>query len=116
VIIGTDSPDLPISYLEEAFHLLAERGAEVVFGPCRDGGYYLVGMKRVHAELFREVSWSTGKVLEESLRKAESAGLTAALLPLWHDVDTMEDLTRPELREPTNSAPLTRSFLEQRNL
>jgi glycosyltransferase A (GT-A) superfamily protein (DUF2064 family) len=112
VIIGTDSPDLPVVYLEKAFHLLADTATDVVFGPCRDGGYYLLGMKEAHSELLRDVSWSTGKVLEQSVGKAESAGLTAALLPVWHDVDTVEDLARPELMDSGNGAPLTRSFIE----
>lgn len=113
VIIGTDSPDLPLAYIGQAFELLGEGGADVVFGPCEDGGYYLLGFRKIHCELFSGLPWSTGNVLKESLEKAESAGLATSLLPSWHDVDTIEDLARPELTDPENGAPLTRGLIKR---
>ena len=91
-IIDSDSPDLPKSIIEASFRLLLSKQAEVVFGPCHDGGYYLVGMRRPHPELFRDVPWSTANVLSASLEKAAKLGLNVKLLPLWNDLDTFEDL------------------------
>jgi rSAM/selenodomain-associated transferase 1 len=113
-IIGSDSPDLPTAYIEEAFDRLENDGCDAVFGPTEDGGYYLVGMTRLQEDLFRDVSWSSGEVLRESLQKAEQAGITVSLLPPWHDVDTAEDLLRPHLLDEENGAPLTRAFLKNR--
>jgi rSAM/selenodomain-associated transferase 1 len=114
VIIGTDSPDLPSAFIEDAFCRLEQGDLGVVVGPSEDGGYYLVGMKRLHCELFRDISWSSDKVLEETLKRASDAGIAVSLLPMWRDVDTAADLERPELRDEMNSAPLTREFLLNR--
>ncbi len=110
-IIGTDLPDLPLAYVEEAFGLLESGEVDAVFGPSEDGGYYLLAMREPHGELFRDVPWSTGKVLEKSLERANEAGVRVALLPVWHDVDTADDLHRPELLDAGNGAPRTREFI-----
>ncbi|MCM2359591.1 MAG: glycosyltransferase, partial [Geobacteraceae bacterium] len=65
----------------------------------------------LHNELFRDVPWSSGEVLAKSLKRAEQAGVRVSLLPTWHDVDTADDLERPELLDPENGAPRTREFL-----
>jgi rSAM/selenodomain-associated transferase 1 len=91
-IIDSDSPDLPGSTVRGSFSLLLAHGAEVVFGPCSDGGYYLVGMRQPHPELFDDIPWSTPKVLEASLEKAREMGLKTELLCRWNDLDTFEDL------------------------
>jgi len=114
VIIGTDSPDLPSALIEDAFGRLERGDLGVVVGPSEDGGYYLVGMTRLHCELFRDISWSSDKVLEETMKRASDAGIAISLLPMWRDVDTAADLERPELRDEMNSAPLTREFLLNR--
>lgn len=90
-IIGSDAPDLPLSYIEEAYRLLATQQTDVVFGPSMDGGYYLIGMRRVLPELFADIPWSTADVLEQSLEAARHSGLRTALLPEWQDIDTYED-------------------------
>jgi glycosyltransferase A (GT-A) superfamily protein (DUF2064 family) len=66
--------------------------ADVVFGPSRDGGYYLLGMKQVLPQLFTNIPWSSTEVLQRSLAAARNSGLTVALLPEWQDIDTVEDL------------------------
>lgn len=111
-IIGTDSPDLPPAYLERAFAALGE-GADLVFGPADDGGYYLLGMNRLHGELFRGMAWSTEEVLQESLRRATESGLRAELLPRWYDVDLPGDLERPALVAGENGAAGTGAFLRE---
>ena len=110
VVIGTDAPDLPLSFIDEAFRLL-EQGSGVVFGPAEDGGYYLVGLSGVYAGLFRDIPWSGPDVLEKSLERAAEAGLTTSLLPAWYDVDDYRDLFRQGLSDPENGAPLTRAFI-----
>jgi rSAM/selenodomain-associated transferase 1 len=91
-IVDSDSPDLPNSLIRESLQLLLSKQAEVVFGPCHDGGYYLVGMRRPHPELFRNIPWSTASVLSLSLEKSRKLGLNVKLLSFWNDLDTFEDL------------------------
>lgn len=113
-IIGSDSPDLPLPFIKNAFAPLANDEAGAVFGPSEDGGYYLVALNQMHAELFGGIEWSRSDVLARSLGKAAEAGIRVALLPGWYDVDRIEDLQRPELRDRENDAPLTREFIESR--
>lgn len=110
VVIGTDSPDLPLAFIEEAFSRM-ETGSDLVFGPAEDGGYYLVAVNGAHGDIFRDIPWSGPEVLERSLEKARAARLSTALLPFWYDVDAFEDLLRPGLSDPLNGAPLTRGFI-----
>ena len=91
-IINSDSPDLQRAMVMESFRLLLSEEAGVVFGPCHDGGYYLVGLRAIRPELFRDIPWSTDRVLSMSLEKARSMGLKARLLPFWNDIDTFEEL------------------------
>jgi uncharacterized protein len=85
VIIGSDSPDLPLPFLKRAFQLLKHR--EVVLGPAFDGGYYLVGLRRNAPAIFRDIHWGSSTVLEETLERIAREGLTLSLLPPWYDVD-----------------------------
>ena len=91
-IIDSDTPDLPRSIVQQSFQLLTADRADAVFGPCYDGGYYLVGMRQPHPELFQKIPWSTEKVLARTLKKAHSLGLQTKLLPQWNDLDTFQDL------------------------
>ncbi len=90
--LSTDSPDLPPVFLRDAFRHLAT--TPVVLGPCPDGGYYLIGLTRPVPELFREMPWSTERVVPETEARAARLGLGLARLPPWHDVDTAPDLLR----------------------
>ncbi|HBG04602.1 MAG: hypothetical protein A2075_21365 [Geobacteraceae bacterium GWC2_58_44] len=110
VVIGTDAPDLPLAFIDEAFFRM-EGGSDVVFGPAEDGGYYLVALRGAHGGLFRDIPWSGPEVLAVSLERAREARLVTALLPTWYDVDGFEDLFRPGLSDPSNGAPLTRGFI-----
>jgi uncharacterized protein len=91
-IIDSDSPDLPVSAIQESFTRLMSDRTDVVFGPCYDGGYYLVGMRKPHPELFVNIPWSTDMVLANTLERARELGVRADLLPRWNDLDTVEDL------------------------
>jgi rSAM/selenodomain-associated transferase 1 len=89
LIVGSDSPDLPMEYLRRAREALAEH--DVVFGPAEDGGYYLVGMNEPQPALFEGMEWSHPDVLEESLQRARRASLETETLPVWTDYDRVED-------------------------
>ncbi len=90
--VSTDSPDLPAEYLQEAFRRLED--AELVLGPCPDGGYYLIALSKLIPELFRDMPWSTDRVVPETDTRARQMGLAPFYLPMWHDVDTAADLDR----------------------
>jgi rSAM/selenodomain-associated transferase 1 len=88
VLIGTDSPNLPAAYLEQAFTAL-ER-VDVVLGPAFDGGYYLIGLSRPAPDLFGPgIAWSTATVLGATVDRL--GGRSLALLPPWYDIDTLAD-------------------------
>lgn len=89
IAIGTDAPGVDAKVVEEAFRRLDE--ADLVLGPARDGGYYLVGLQRHRTELFLGIPWSTERVLEVTKAKAQALGLKTALLPVRSDVDTLND-------------------------
>jgi uncharacterized protein len=113
VVMDSDSPTLPAEYLAQAFAAL-DGDADVVLGPCDDGGYYLIGLKRPQPRLLRDVEMSTPNVVRDTLALAEQLGLRVALLPTWYDVDTVAELDRlrAELLEaPPNAARHTRTFL-----
>lgn len=113
VIMNSDGPTLPVASLQRAFELL-DGGADVVLGPCEDGGYYLIGVTAPRPTLFRGVQMSTATVMDETLERAKTAGLSVAKLPPWYDVDTAADLLRlaAELRGAADSiGRQTRNFL-----
>lgn len=89
VIIGTDCPYLTSSDLNKAFLNLSQ--ADLVFGPAKDGGYYLLGMSSFFPEIFKDIPWSTSKVLETTLDRADKQKLDYEFLKLLSDIDTLED-------------------------
>ena len=89
VIIGTDCPELSSDLLQAAFEQLTTH--DVVAGPARDGGYYLLGMKALVPDFFANKAWSTDAVLSATLADAERLGLSVALLPMLSDVDNAKD-------------------------
>ena len=93
MVIGSDSPTLPVAILRAAFGTL-RLDADVVLGPAEDGGYYLVGASRPVAELFRGIPWGTPGVLEATVAAASRAAARLVLLPTWYDVDVPEDFDR----------------------
>jgi rSAM/selenodomain-associated transferase 1 len=94
-LIGADSPTLPPATLAAAINFLTLSGdRRVVLGPCEDGGYYLIGLKRQHSQLFAGIEWSTERVLSQTLARAEEIGIGIELLPAWYDVDDARALRR----------------------
>ena len=95
LIVGSDSPTLPISYISEAITLLDAR--DIVIGPSVDGGYYLIGfaattLTATVPHIFEEIAWSTADVFQQTVTRIREAEVTLGLLPVWYDVDTAEDL------------------------
>jgi rSAM/selenodomain-associated transferase 1 len=90
ILTGTDLPTLPRAHLTEALKLIKTH--DVVLGPTPDGGYYLIGLRRMIPDLFDGIAWSTASVFAETKKKIESAGLSLGLLPECRDLDTLEDL------------------------
>jgi len=91
-LINSDSPTLPVGYLVAAATALAADGDRIVLGPCTDGGYYLIGMKRPHVGLFEDIAWSTDRVYAQTLARAGALGLAVFELPIWYDVDSAATL------------------------
>jgi rSAM/selenodomain-associated transferase 1 len=91
-LIDSDSPTVPAAAFEQAVSELQKEGDRIVLGPSHDGGYYLIGLKRAHPELFADISWSTSSVFVETVAAAKSAGIEVVVLPLWYDVDDGETL------------------------
>ena len=117
VAIDSDTPTLPVGFLQQAVDLVTTPDIDVVLGPTQDGGYYLIGLRVMHRELFEAMAWSTSAVLSETIRRADAKGLRVACLPPWYDIDTPEDLDRlrTELAAPGGNAPRhTRTFLLER--
>ena len=110
-VIGTDMPHLPAERIGEAFGLLESSGADAVFGPTDDGGYYLLAMNGMHRQLFADVPWSSGQTLATSLARAAAAGLGTELLPGCFDLDTIEDIRRLASLPATGEAVRTRAFI-----
>lgn len=90
VIIGSDCYDLSSKHIRLAFEMLEEN--DVVVGPAKDGGYYLLGMSEYFPQLFQDKEYSTDKVLQELLKEAGSLELSVYKLPELNDVDTLDDL------------------------
>ncbi len=117
-LIDSDSPTVPGSSFARAVQILSMPDDGVVLGPSDDGGYYLIGMNKLHRELFEDIAWSTDQVLAQTRRQAEKLGLKVSLLPGAFDVDDQTGLERlcQELLGPnesrTCSAPATGAFLQ----
>lgn len=92
VLIGSDSPTLPVDYAIQAFQLL--RTFPVVLGPAEDGGYYLVGAAGKVPPIFAGVAWSTSLVWSQTQSLLQAAGCRCGVLPTWYDVDDLPGLRR----------------------
>ncbi|GGF44997.1 hypothetical protein GCM10011611_59280 [Aliidongia dinghuensis] len=122
-LVNADSPTLPTSVLVEAVRALQAPGDRVVLGPAFDGGYYLIGLKRLHRRLFEDIAWSTERVFRQTMERAQSIALDTVTLPSWYDVDdaaSLEWLCReilggrrpPGCARPGYAAPDTSAYLQ----
>jgi rSAM/selenodomain-associated transferase 1 len=92
VLIGSDCPALTSAHLHQGLDALAAN--DVVLGPATDGGYYLLGLKKVYPSLFDNMPWGSDLVLEETISKTQQLKLTCGLLETLSDIDTKSDWDR----------------------
>jgi rSAM/selenodomain-associated transferase 1 len=92
VVIGTDTPWMGAARIGEAFQALVKE--DVVLGPCRDGGYYLLGLRRFLPEFFRGIPWGTSRACRATLRAARRCGAKGKILRMDFDLDRPGDLRR----------------------
>jgi rSAM/selenodomain-associated transferase 1 len=90
ILVGSDCPGLSHDLMSRALEHLSR--CDAVIGPAKDGGYYLIGLRRDAPALFRGISWGTGRVLAQTLARAQQLGLSKALLEELYDIDRPEDL------------------------
>lgn len=90
IIIGSDLFDLQANHINEAFHKLESN--DVVIGPAEDGGYYLLGLKKVIPPIFKNKDWGTSTVLTDTLKDLENYKIE--FLETLNDIDTFEDLEK----------------------
>jgi uncharacterized protein len=117
LMIGTDSPTMPISILKAAFESLEKYDS--VIGKTLDGGFYLIGFTNLNPDLipaiFDQVEWSTPKAHSQTVANIDSLGLSLHNLPILYDVDTPEDILKlisdQALRE---TAPNTFKYLSKK--
>jgi len=117
-LIDSDSPKIPAETFTKAIEVLSLPGDRIVLGPCDDGGYYLIGLKRLHQEIFERIDWSTERVLEQSRQRATQLCVELYELPRGFDVDdraTLHRLCDELLGENTRDgvAPRTQEFLRE---
>jgi rSAM/selenodomain-associated transferase 1 len=115
-LIDSDSPTVSAEIYAKAIQLLLMPNDRLVLGPSDDGGYYLIGLKRNHAEIFERIDWSTDRVLEQTKQRVREMNLEVCSLPAAYDVDDAETLKRlrDELlsdKSPPGVAPHARKFL-----
>ena len=90
IIIGADCPEIDTSLIEDAFEVLREK--DIVIGPAKDGGYYLLGMSGYVHDLFVDINWSTDRVFRQTMEKVYKNNLSCTILTTLRDIDTWEDL------------------------
>ncbi|WP_282136483.1 TIGR04282 family arsenosugar biosynthesis glycosyltransferase [Seonamhaeicola maritimus] len=90
ILIGSDLPDIKTKHIEKGLSALKEN--DTVFGPAEDGGYYLVGMSKMHNIIFQNKPWSQANLLEETLNELTRNSTTFTTLETLNDIDTFEDL------------------------
>lgn len=89
-MLGTDCPALTASRLREAATALMS--ADAVMHPANDGGYTLLGLKRLHFRLFEDICWSTEVVARQTLERLQECDMSCRRLEILHDIDEPEDL------------------------
>jgi glycosyltransferase A (GT-A) superfamily protein (DUF2064 family) len=113
IAFNSDSPHLPASVLKNAFDLL--EACDLVIGPTHDGGYFLVGAKARHLNLFASEGMGTANAFEALMTRAGALGLSIHLTDPFYDIDVEGDLNRfaAELRFAPAKAPQTANWLKQ---
>ena len=92
ILIGSDSPDISPAIIRDAF--IALQYTDLVIGPARDGGYYLIGMQTAYPEVFIDIPWSTSEVFQLTRQRLLDLELNFAVLETCTDIDTLDDAVR----------------------
>lgn len=114
-LINSDSPTVPAAAFAQAAAALQQPEDRIVLGPSDDGGYYLIGMRKLYRQLFAGIDWSTDRVTSQTIQRAAESGLEVELLPPFCDVDdgaTLQRLCQDVLGPGQAYAPATKAFLE----
>ena len=121
LLIGTDTPSLPIPLLAASVEAL--RRNSVVLAPSLDGGYYALGVRGAMPPIFSAIRWGSGGVFDSTVKRLERAGIRYALGPAWYDVDRWADvmllaahlrlLARARRHAGASPCPATESVLKQ---
>ena len=90
LVLGTDSPTIPLEFLQRAVDELA--AVDCAIGPTWAGGYYLIGLRNPDVRVFRDINWGSGMELQRTFDNLSSLKLTCRMLPRWQDVDGPDDL------------------------
>lgn len=90
VILGSDSPNLPLTYVQD----LLDSRSEVAYGPAEDGGFYGISLSTVHPRMFEGVEWSTEFTMQQARGACERCGLSVSVGRQWFDVDSPADLVK----------------------
>lgn len=117
VMIGTDSPTFPFDYIEQAFEFL-ELNSDAVLGKTEDGGFYLIGLRKIRKEIFENVAWSSPETFEQVFGNIKKLNLLLREVPSWYDVDEQADFEklREEIIHNQNAnrrAPATYALIRQ---
>ncbi|NET46122.1 TIGR04282 family arsenosugar biosynthesis glycosyltransferase [Okeania sp. SIO2B3] len=96
VIIGIDCPSLTPEIILQAFTKLTK--SDVIIGPATDGGYYLIGLRKITPELFQGINWGTSEVFSKTVAIAQSLKLVIDYLPKLSDIDRPEDLEKSQFK------------------
>ncbi len=119
VVLGSDSPTLPASYVEQAFAWLGDDW-DAVLGPATDGGYYLIGLNCWRDGLWQDIDWSGPQVFGQQLQRLSEQNLHVCALKPWFDVDTLIDVERLKVQLAPHrgdasacGCPATLALLEQ---
>lgn len=117
LLMGTDHPTLPSSFVAQGFQAL-QTPHSVCLGPTKDGGFYLIGMNRFYPRLFENMSYSHPRVFSQTLARASRTDAHLTVLPRWYDVDGPPDLDRmrSDLEARSAEAPNTRRVLSELGL
>ncbi|GGD21042.1 TIGR04282 family arsenosugar biosynthesis glycosyltransferase [Hyunsoonleella pacifica] len=94
VLIGSDLPDINATHIKNGLKALND--SDVVFGPAVDGGYYLIGLSKLHNCVFDDKPWSQSNLLEDTIKELQSKSINYDILETLNDIDTFEDLVASE--------------------
>jgi len=116
-LINSDSPTVTADAFRQAVVKLQDADNLIVLGPSDDGGYYLIGMRKVYRRLFEDIDWSTERVFTQTLDRARELTLSVHVLPKFYDIDDATALRRlcGELldEKADDVAPVTTEFLAE---